>query len=398
MNYLDVYFSRINHSGETTAERIRDGGIRSFERWLAESPHTIEDLSVERGLYFSGILLQNKDKEAKKLLFLNVANDIPIMVGDILNWRQDNGEVEKWLLLTEEKKINGTYRTFTIIKCNYLIKWVDADGHLQSSWCYICGSTDEMVKGNFRTWHNLISPQPNKFVEVIMPRVEIDRGTHFIIEDEGWLLVEFDKVSVSGVIYLYLTEDKVNYIYDDLNEDIAETDRLAQYRIDLPPVDQTFTVGDPIEPVYTIMKNGIPYEGQILWDSSDRRIARVENGKLMALQEGKVTIYAILADYPEIEQSMEITINGAPQEFSAYIKGNDTIKLDRYSDYELIGTVSIENIEYHLEETELATISAIEGNKCIIHANKKNKLGKITLIANYNGVDYTKEITIAPLW
>jgi hypothetical protein len=57
MNYLDVYFSRINHGGETTAERIRDGGIRSFERWLAESPHTIEDLSVERGLYFSGILL-----------------------------------------------------------------------------------------------------------------------------------------------------------------------------------------------------------------------------------------------------------------------------------------------------------------------------------------------------
>ena len=36
MNYLDVYFSRINHMGETTAERIRNGGIRSFEKWLAE--------------------------------------------------------------------------------------------------------------------------------------------------------------------------------------------------------------------------------------------------------------------------------------------------------------------------------------------------------------------------
>ena len=398
MTYLEVYHSRVNHAGETTAERVRDGGIRSFERWLAESPHAIEDLSVERGLYFSGILQPNKDKDAKKLLWLHVANDIPIKVGDILNWRQDDGEIEKWLLLSQEKKVNGTYQSFSIIQCNYLVKWIDSAGHLQQSYAYVCSSTDEKIKGNFRTWHNLISPQPNKYAEIIMPRVEIDRGTNFIIEDENWLLVEYDHTSVKGVIYLSLTEDKVNEIYDDLNEDIAETDRLAQYRIDLPPVDQTFTVGYPIEPVYTIMKNGIPYDGQILWDSSDRRIARVENGKLMALQEGKVTIYAILADYPEIEQSMEITINGAPQEFSAYIKGNDAIKLDRYSDYELIGTVPIENIEYHLEETELATISAIEGNKCIIHANKKNKLGKIMLVASYNGVAYTKEITITPLW
>jgi hypothetical protein len=90
-------------------------------------------------------------------------------------------------------------------------------------------------------------------------------------------------------------------IYDDLNEDIADTDKIAQYRIDLPPVDQTFTVGYPIEPVYTIMKNGIPYEGEILWDTSDKRIARVINGQLMAIGEGTVTITAVLADFPQIK-------------------------------------------------------------------------------------------------
>ena len=394
MNYLDVYFARINHAGETTAERVRDGSIRSFERWLAESPHTIENLSVERGLYFSGILQPNKDKEAKKLLFLHVANDIPLKVGDIMNWRQDDGELEKWILLSEEKK----YRTFEVIKCNYLVKWVDADGHLQQSWAYVLSSTDDKIKGNFRTWHNLISPQPNKYAELIMPRVQIERGTNFIIEDENWQLVEYDHTSVQGIIYLSVTENKVNMIYDDLNEDIADTDKIAQYRIDLPPVDQTFTVGYPIEPVYTIMKNGIPYEGEILWDTSDKRIARVINGQLMAIGEGTVTITAVLADFPQIKQSIDVIINNAPQEFSAYIKGNDSIRLDRYCDYELIGTEPIGDVEYHLEETELATISEIKNGKCIIHANKKNKLGKITLVATYNGVDYTKEITIAPLW
>ena len=78
MNYLDVYFSRINHMGDNTAERIRNSGIRSFNKWMAESPHTIRDLSVERGLYFDGIILTSKDKEYQKIMFLNVANDIAI--------------------------------------------------------------------------------------------------------------------------------------------------------------------------------------------------------------------------------------------------------------------------------------------------------------------------------
>ena len=99
MNYLDVYFSRVNHLGDTVAERIKNNGILAFEKWLAQSPFTVTDLSVERGFYFSGIIETSKDKEEKKLMYLYVANDIPIKVGDILTWRQDNGVTEKWLLL-----------------------------------------------------------------------------------------------------------------------------------------------------------------------------------------------------------------------------------------------------------------------------------------------------------
>ena len=80
MNYLDVYFSRVNHFGETTADRIKNSGIMAFEKWKAQSPFTVTDLSVERGLYFSGIIETNKDKEAKKIMYLYVANDIPIQV------------------------------------------------------------------------------------------------------------------------------------------------------------------------------------------------------------------------------------------------------------------------------------------------------------------------------
>ena len=155
MSYLETYYSRVNHYGETTGERIVNQGIRTFQRWKNESPHTVTTLSVERGLYFDGIILESKDKEYKKILNLHVSNDIPLRVGDIMNWRQRDGEVEKWILLSEEKKVNGTYRSFDILKCNYLVKWVNEKGYLQRSWAYVLSSVDSKVKANFRTWHNL---------------------------------------------------------------------------------------------------------------------------------------------------------------------------------------------------------------------------------------------------
>jgi hypothetical protein len=124
-SYLDTYFSRVNHLGNTTAERIRSAGIRSFYKWMAESPHTVRDLSVERGIYFDGIILTSKDKEYEKIMFLNVANNIPLKVGDIMTWDLEDGSQEKWIIAQEEKKVNGTYRTFWIIRCNYLLKWID---------------------------------------------------------------------------------------------------------------------------------------------------------------------------------------------------------------------------------------------------------------------------------
>ena len=91
-------------------------------------------------------------------MFLNVGNDIAIHIGDIMNWTLDDGSIEKWIVAQEEKKVNGTYRTFWIIRCNYFLKWIDAQGHLQSSWAYVVSSVDSKIKGNFRTWHSLITP------------------------------------------------------------------------------------------------------------------------------------------------------------------------------------------------------------------------------------------------
>lgn len=399
MGYLDVYFSRINHLGETTAERIRSGGIRSFEKWMAESPHTIRDLSVERGLYFSGIILTNKDKEHEKIMFLNVANNIPLLVGDIMNWTIDDGSIEKWILVQEEKKVNGTYRTFWIVRCNYLMKWIDAQGHLQQSWSYFVSSLDSKIKGNFRTWNSLITPQPNKYAELLMPRYPIDRATNFIVENESWSVVEYDHTSVPGIIYLSLTEGKINLIYDDTENNIADLDKLAYYQVVLPENEQIFAVGDVIAPTLTIMKNGIPYKAEYNLLSTDKKIVKVIDGELKAVGTGTVDIIVQLKEYPNIQKTISITVSAAEQEFSAYIEGPDKIRLGRKGTYILVGTEAIDGqVIYGISNNSIAKIISVTNNSCEIQANEANILDSVILTATYNGKEYTKNISIIPLW
>ena len=397
MGYLETYFSRINHMGETTAERIRNGGIRSFERWMAESPHTIKDLSVERGLYFSGIILTNKDKEHEKIMFLNVANNIPLQIGDIMNWQIDDGSIEKWILVQEEKKVNGTYRTFWIVRCNYLMKWIDGQGHLQQSWSYFVSSLDSKIKGNFRTWNSLITPQPNKYAELLMPRFPIDRATNFIVEEESWSVVEYDHTSVPGIIYLSLTEGKINTIYDDTTNNIADLDKLAQYKLSIPELIQHFNVGDIINPVFTLTKNGKPDSSEVELISQDKAIARLVNNQLTATSAGEVDIVVRLKEYPSITQTLKVIVGGE-QTFSAYIEGPSKIRLDREATYTLKGTEEIDDVvSYALSDTNLATLT-VQNNICTVKANDKNILGEVILTATYDGADYTKPIQIIPLW
>ena len=415
MNYLDVYFSRINHLGETTAERIRNGGIRSFEKWKAESPHTVRNLSIERGLYFDGIILTNKDKEYQKVMFLNVANDIPLLIGDILVWPLEDGTDERWILLQEEKKVNGTYRTFWIVRCNYLIKWIDELGHLQSSWCYLVSSKDDKIKGNYRTWHNLISAQPNKYAEILMPRRVVNRDTVFIVEQEAWKVIEYDHTSVPGTVYLSLTEDKVNMIYDDTVNNIAELDRLAVYKLVAPPVVQHFNINDTIEPIFTIMKNGELFTPtHLTYFSNNPEIVKVVNNQLIGIGEGEATIKIKVDDNDGIEPeflTLTIAVDNINTDIGYYIDGPDQIHLDREGNYVVraqdgaIITINnaLASLGKEYGKIVVNDISYTEDMKtCIVKANAKNLLDTCTLTINIEvdgqTVAVTKDIKIVPLW
>ena len=246
-----------------------------------------------------------------------------------------------------------------------------------------------------------------------MPRYPIDRATNFIVEEESWTVVEYDRSSVPGVIYLSLTESKVNMIYDDLDKDIADLDKLARYNLSIPEGIQTFKIHEVVNPIFTLMKNGVPSDEEIEFISMNKRVVKTmhidtinqETGEkeckeaLVAVAKGTAEIVIQLKQYPAIKKTIIVQVGEEKNEFSAYIDGSDILRLDRIGIYTLKGTEEITGkVSYSISDNTLAKIVEVKDNNCSVRANAKNKLGTITISAVYNDNTYTKEISIVPLW
>lgn len=228
-----------------------------------------------------------------------------------------------------------------------------------------------------------------------MPRHEISRSTNFIIEDESWSLIEYDHTSVPGIVYLSLTENKINSIYDNVKEGIADTDKMASYSLSSPDTVQIFHIGEKISPTFTLMKNGKPFETSYTLLSGNKDYV---NKDLIAIKEGETNIFVQPDNIPTILE-LQIKISSEEQVLSGYIEGSNTLRLDREDIYTLIvNEENVENVIFAVDDLTKAKIINSNKNECTLLANNKNILGKCILSAEYGGKTFMKEISIIPLW
>ena len=389
-SYLSAYISRSTHLGSNPQTRAFNSGILEFRRNLKYNQHT------QRGLYvdgnpqdlFDGVILTDKQDENRVSQILTVELDVPIKVGDLIMWNED-----RWLVYRSTTSSYQPYQKFYMVRCNHFIKWIDEEGKLQSSWIYLLGSKDSKIKDNFRTWNEMITPQPNKHINIILPRTHIRRETEIIILGEAWRLVDYDQNSVDGISFMSFTESKINEQRDDIEEAVANIDTKAQWLIEVA-AERQVSVGEVFEPVCNVLKNGITtaVEPIIEVDLADWEV--IDNKYVKAGFNWPCTI---TFKYDEAIAQQIVKINRVPK-ITTLLTGNDKIRVGNSADYIV---ESIGEVEFSISPKTLATLKVNPDNpkQCTVYANENNKLGTATLtITDVNGEILTKEIQIVSLW
>ena len=389
-SYLSAYISRSTHLGNNPQTRAFNSGVIEFRRNLKYNQHT------QRGLYvdgnpqdlFDGVILTDKQDENRVSQILTVELDVPIKVGDLIMWNND-----RWLIYRSTTSSYQPYQKFYMVRCNHFIKWIDEEGKLQSSWIYLLGSKDSKIKDNFRTWNEMITPQPNKHINIILPRTHIRRETEIIILGEAWRLVDYDQNSVDGISFMSFTESKINEQRDDIEQAVANIDTKAQWSIEVA-AERQVSVGEVFEPVYNVLKNGIAttVEPIIEVDLADWEV--IDNKYIKAGFEWPCTI---TFKYDEAIAHQIVNINRVPK-ITTLLTGNDKIRVGNSADYIV---ESVGEVEFNISPSTLATLKVNPDNpkQCTVYANENNKLGTATLtITDVNGEILTKEIQIVSLW
>lgn len=282
-----------------------------------------------------------------------------------------------------------------MVRCNYKIKWVDEQGLLQENWAYVLGSKDSKIKDNFRTWHNAITPQPNKYISIIMPHKLMTLGTEIMVMDEVWYLVDYDQASVPGIVYMSFTETNLNKQRDSVDEGIANIDKLADWEIRISK-ERQIIANEVFTPEYSILKNGIIQDVTPVITVSGNLIL-LENNQIQTGDDG---FGEIEINYNNIVAKQTIII-GKTNAIKMELVGNDKIRVaSKNNAYVLKNAVDPDLIAFAIanDTDKLATIRK-EGNVCYITANERNKLGTITLQTYYdNSLIAEKNIQIVSLW
>lgn len=409
MNYIDVYKRRVSHLGSSYQEHAYKSGILEFRRYLKYNQHTERNLRLDgTDQNFEGVILTDKEDENRvsQILLVKVIEDggPELKQGDLLWWGEDENP---WIIYRTTTSSYQPHQKFYMVRCNYKINWLDADGMLHSSWIYLLGSKDSKIKDNFRTWHSVITPQPNKHINIIMPHQLMDLGTEIMVIDEVWYLVDYDQNSVPGIVFMSFTETNFNEQRDSLEDKLANADKLANWEIQMLK-NQVATANSIIDLNYTILKNGVAQNVQPEIAVSDNLV--LLNNK--QIQVGETGSGTVTITYKGISQKQTITIGKTPAA-KRMLKGNDAIRVASKKNTYVLENADPDKIEFELKDwintngeienkvEELVDFNSIvhNGNTYVFDANEKNKSGKFILNVKYNGEQTaSKTIQVVSLW
>lgn len=401
-DYYKVFQERCKNHGKSFKSLVQSQAALDFQRFLVSSPNAI-DVTVndeEEKIRVATILNKEKNDTDVRRFFLANKED-GLKIGDFIYW-----DDTVWILLKKEKDTIDAYDKFEGLECRHNIKWIDKFGVLQSTPCYLVAQTDEKVKANFRTWNNMITPQPNKYLEIITSRKNIELSQRFLIDETAWSVVETDYISVKGIIYLSLTEDKKDLYEDDINNDIADIVDLNKFQLKLEETEITLGIDETYQLSGKTYLNGNLYSSDIIVEilEGEENISIDENLKITGIKEGNTKLRISMEENNEISQELNVTIQeSAPANIVYDLKGDASIKWGRTKVYQFVRVVNgiFEPVkaEFSIEDKDkLIKNCEINETSITITANEDNRVGEFYINCTFGEETVRKEIKVTSLW
>lgn len=401
-DYYKVFQERCKNHGKSFKSLVQSQAALDFQRFLVSSPNAI-DVTVndeEEKIRVATILNKEKNDTDVRRFFLANKEDA-LKIGDFIYW-----DDTVWILLKKEKDTIDVYDKFEGLECRHNIKWIDKFGVLQSTPCYLIAQTDEKVKANFRTWNNMITPQPNKYLEIITSRKNIELSQRFLIDETAWSVVETDYISVKGIIYLSLTEDKKDLYEDDINNDIADIVDLNKFQLKLEETEITLGIDETYQLSGKTYLNGNLYSSDIIVEilEGEENISIDENLKITGIKEGNTKLRISMEENNEISQELNVTIQeSAPANVVYDLKGDASIKWGRTKVYQFVRVVNgiFESVkaEFSIEDKDkLIKNYEINETSITITANEDNRVGEFYINCTFGEETVRKEIKVTSLW
>ena len=197
MNAWDLYEERLNGKGGT----MRGAVLRREKRVLSTK--------LPKGLSYHNVTLNGKNQSIEiidtdnfniKLIYSMPNEDIPH--GSLIEWFDNY-----WL--TVEKDANSELRAKAKMKqCNYLLKWINADGEICEQQCIVEDGTKYMV-GEAEGKDNIMARGDTR-IAVTLPKndktVKLGRNMRFLIDDPE---------SDVQMAYVLTKPIKVGQVYND---------------------------------------------------------------------------------------------------------------------------------------------------------------------------------------
>ena len=215
--YNDVYLKRLNRYGLDYQSRIIGQRERLFEEYLLKSLYRV-DFMYNNEL-IPGVLERYKQDETETLHYLLTRNEVNIPCGTILEIPNKDNKPVYWMVYWLEHINASGYNIYIMLRMTHYITWTARDGKEYSTWAYMYGQEDNMLKDEIRSRSRtgVLYSENLKLSFFVTPiNSNIRRDDYFTITTgdikEAYRVTGYDIQSSEGVEYV--TVDPV-YLRDE---------------------------------------------------------------------------------------------------------------------------------------------------------------------------------------